>query len=93
MSVIGFSLPQHDEYIRIGLYQMLSNYGSWWDAPMMDGVIKDYVRFVDYRETAELQKEYLQRYRFADPARSKFHFGGFDLDAIDFLFNQPRQAN
>lgn len=92
VSVVGFSLPQHDEYIRIGLYQMLSNYGSWWNEAMFDGALKDYARFVDYRPTPELQEEYKQRYRFADPDRSRFHFDGFGLDAIDFLFNQRRTA-
>jgi hypothetical protein len=92
VSVIGFSLPQHDEYIRIGLYQMLSNYGSWWDSPMFDSVLKDYARFVDYRPTTELQDEYLHRYRFADPDRSRFNFNGFGPEAIDFLFNQRREA-
>lgn len=92
VSVVGFSLPQHDEYIRIGLYQMLSNYGSWWNEPMLEGFLKDYARFVDYRPTPELQEEYKQRYRFAAPDRSRFHFGGLGPDAIDFLFNQSRVA-
>lgn len=91
VSVIGFSLPQHDEYIRIGLYQMLSNYGSWWDSPMFDSELKDYARFVDYRPTAELQDEYMRRFQFSSPERSKFHFNGFGVDAIDFLFNQRRE--
>ena len=92
ISVIGFSLPQHDEYIRIGLYQMLSNYGSWWDSPMFGAELKDYARFVDYRPTTELQDDYRNRYRFADPDRSRFHFGGFGPDAIAFLFRQRREA-
>lgn len=91
-SVVGFSLPEHDEYIRIGLYQMLSNYGSGWDSPMFDGVLKDYARFVDYRTTPEQQEKYKHRYSFAEPQRSRFYFGGFGLDAIDFLFNQRREA-
>lgn len=91
LSVIGFSLPPHDDYIRIGLYQMLSNYGSWWDSQML-GVLKDYARFVDYRPTPDLQAEYRDRYRFAEPQRSKFHYDGFGPDAIDFLFRQRREA-
>lgn len=93
VSVVGFSLPPHDEYIRIGLYQMLSNYGSWWDSPMLQpGLLKDYARFVDYRPTPELQADYRQRYGFVNPDRSKFHFDGFGTEAIDFLFNQGRVA-
>jgi SIR2-like domain len=92
VSVVGFSLPQHDEYIRIGLYQMLSNYGSWWKEPMFEGMLKDYARFVDFRPTSALQEEYRQRYRFAEADRSRFHFGGFGPEAIDFLFNQRRDV-
>lgn len=91
LSVIGFSLPPHDDYIRIGLYQMLSNYGSWWNFPMLD-VLKDYARFVDFRPTPELQAEYRDRYRFADPERSRFHYDGFGPGAIDFLFRQRREV-
>jgi hypothetical protein len=90
VSVIGFSLPPHDEYIRIALYQMLSNYGSWWDSPMVSGMLKDYARFVDFRSTPEQQEEYRQRYRFGDPDRSRFHFEGFGPSAIEFLFRQHR---
>lgn len=92
VSVVGFSLPEHDEYIRIGLYQMLSNYGSWWDSPMPGGLFKDYARFVDYRPTAELQEDYKRRYSFSSTDRSKYYFDGFGLGAIDFLFNQLRKA-
>jgi hypothetical protein len=70
---------------------MLSNYGSWWDSPMLD-VLKDYARFVDYRPTPELQAEYRERYRFSDPQRSQFHYDGFGPSAIDFLFRQRREA-
>ena len=91
VSVIGFSLPPHDEYIRIGLYQMLSNYGSWWNERMFDNVLKDYARFVDFRPTQEQVDDYLARYRFANLERSRFHFSGFGPDAIDFLFHQRRE--
>ena len=92
VSVIGFSLPSHDEYIRIGLYKMLSNYGSWWDSRMLN-LLKDYARFVDFRPTQEQQEEYRSRYRFAPAERSRFYFDGFGTDAIDFLFNQRRDAS
>lgn len=89
VSVVGFSLPPHDEYIRIGLHQMLNNYASWWDSPML-GVLKDYARFVDYKPEQADQKAYIDRYRFAGADRSRFFFDGFGPDALAFLFNQPR---
>ena len=91
VSVIGFSLPPHDEYIRIGLHQMLNNYASWWDSPML-GVLKDYARFVDYKPEQADQNAYIERYRFAGADRSRFFFNGFGPDALEFLFNQPRVA-
>jgi len=89
VSVVGFSLPPHDEYIRIGLHQMLNNYASWWDSPML-GVLKDYARFIDYKPEQADQNAYIERYRFAGADRSRFFFNGFGPDALEFLFNQPR---
>jgi hypothetical protein len=92
VSVIGFSLPSHDEYIRRGLYQMLSNYGSWWDSKVFDNLLKDYMRFVDFRPTQDRQQDYMDRYRFASTDRSRFFFDGFGSEAINFLFNDNRKV-
>ncbi|VVE26580.1 hypothetical protein PAQ31011_03446 [Pandoraea aquatica] len=92
VSVIGFSLPPHDEYIRIGLHQMLSNYSSWWDSPMLGGLLKDYARFVDYKPSQPERDAYVERYRFAGADRSRFFFEGFGEGSLEFLFNQPRVA-
>jgi SIR2-like domain len=90
ISVVGFSLPRHDEYIRIGLFQMISNYQqSWWDDKTL-GVLKDNVRLVDFRTDAAGVAEYKARYGFVDPAKSECMFGGFNNDAVEFLFNQSR---
>ena len=91
ISIVGFSLPEHDEYIRIALYQMFSNYKSWWDQQFPDKSCKDFVRFVDFRPTEDSQADYKKRYGFADVDKSKFYFEGFDSKAIEFLFNQNRQ--
>ena len=92
ISVIGFSLPKHDEYVRIGLYQMISNYQqSWWDERML-GVLKDKVRLVDFRGDPAGVAEYRQRYSFVDPARAEYFLGGFSSEAIEFLFDHPRQT-
>ena len=90
VSVIGFSLPRHDEYIRIALCQLLANYGSWWDTRFFDVHLKDFARFVDFRNTPELEAEYRETYRFADAEKSRFFYGGFGLDAVNFLFQQRR---
>lgn len=92
VNVIGFSLPPHDEYIRIGLYQMIRNYQRYsWDCRWLDTTLKDYVKFVDFRDTEGIA-EYKQRYGFSEPAKSQFLFSGFGDDAIDFLFTSIREA-
>ena len=92
ISIIGFSLPSHDEYIRIGLYQMIDNYQfSSWEHKFL-GVLKDYVRFVDYRPDNIAATEYKRRYSFSQDDRSKFYFEGFGDSAIPFLFNEPRET-
>lgn len=90
ISVIGFSLPQHDEYIRIGLYQMISNYQHLWWKQKLLGVLKDKVRLVDLCSDSEAIAKYKARYSFVDPARAEYMFEGFSNDAVEFIFDQPR---
>jgi SIR2-like domain len=94
ISVIGFSLPQHDEYIRVGLYQMILNYQqSWWDEKWLGkDILKDNVRLVDFRESMDGINDFKSRYSFVDSSRAEYFFGGFNTDAINFLFNQPRKV-
>lgn len=92
ISIVGFSLPKHDEYIRIGLYQMISNYQcSWWNEKMFGTTLKDYVRLVDYRTDENGVAELKSRYNFVDAAKTDYFLAGFGHDAIDFLFSQQRE--
>lgn len=92
ISVVGFSLPQHDDYIRQILYNVISNYQeSWWDEKFFD-VQKDDVKFVDFRGDEAGITEYMARYVFTNPHKSKFWFDGFSLDAVQFLFSRSRES-
>lgn len=87
LSIIGFSLPEHDDYIRIALYQMISNYQNYnWDEPMLN-TFKDNVHLVDFQESEDGRREYLKHYSFVDTSKAEFFFGGFSDEAVDFLFN------
>jgi hypothetical protein len=94
ISVIGFSLPKHDEYIRVGLYQMISNYqySSWDEKWFGKDILKDNVRLVDFREGVAGIDDFKSRYSFVDSSRAEYFFDGFNTDAINFLFNQPRKV-
>lgn len=90
ISVIGYSLPEHDEYIRIALYQLISNYQqSWWNEKLL-GVLKDDVKFIDYAENTNGVAELVERYRFVDSSKTKYSFDGFRDEAMSFLFDQVR---
>lgn len=90
ISIIGFSLPEHDEYIKIALYQMISNYQhSWWDEELL-GVLKHKVRLVDLCSDSTSINDYKENYSFVDTERSEYMFEGFSEEAVQFLFKSPR---
>ena len=90
LSVIGFSLPKHDDYIRMIIYGMANNYKSWWNEKIA-GRTKDYIRLVDLRRSNIEIQEHKERFRFVDPNYSRYHFDGFNENAIKFLFEEKRQ--
>lgn len=93
ISVVGFSLPKHDEYIRVGLYQMISNYQqSWWNEKMLGSMLKDNVRIVDFRHNENGIAELKSRYNFVDATKADYFLAGFGNDAIEFLFSQSRKT-
>ncbi len=88
-SVIGFSLPMHDEYIRVLLFKLTQNYQSWWDS-QLSNTLKENVRIIDYR-TKEFDIENLkQRYSFIDSDRCDFWLSGFNEDSVEFLQRKER---
>lgn len=90
VSVIGFSLPDHDEYLRIALYQLITNYQeSWWDERVLD-TLKDNVKFVDYRQDASGINEFKARYGFVDAGKTEYWLEGFGDGAVEFLFTPAR---
>jgi len=90
VSIIGFSLPLHDEYLRICLYRMISNFqGVSWDQPLLDWY-KNNVKLVDYRTDKAGKNELLDRYRFIDFDKADIYMDGFSRDAVKFVFSQSR---
>ncbi len=90
VSVIGFSLPEHDDYVRLGLFQLIRNYQeSWWHEIFIN-TIKDNVKLVDFRQGDASVKEYKERYRFINQSKADFFLGGFGMEAVEFLFSPSR---
>lgn len=92
LAVIGFSLPSHDEYLRVLLYKIASNYlsqSAWsgrqdW-APSWRPTK---VRMIDRQTDRENKDAYKRRYSFIDPELSKFCWDGFGEESIRFLFGR-----
>lgn len=76
--VIGYSLPDYDEYARLALYRLIS--GCLWN----NGKVK----FVDYRKTPCSRNEFKCNYRFVDWDRVECFFDGFDEKAISMIFGE-----
>lgn len=90
VAIIGFSLPFHDEYIRIALHHVVTNFqNSWWGEKLL-GELKDYVRFVDLRKDKHEVASFKDRFRFSNAERSRYYFEGFGSEAIKFLFDHSR---
>jgi hypothetical protein len=93
VTIVGFSMPKHDDYIRIGLYQMISNYQqSWWNDKFLGLMMKDNVKVVDYCVTKESIAKLKSRYRFLDAAKTDYFLDGFSHKAIEFIFSQTRKT-
>jgi len=87
--IIGFSLPEHDEYLRQVVYAMVRLYQeAWWNDEIIPGIKKDKVKLIDYRQAQEEVEKFRKRYRFIDHERAEEYFRGFDREALDFLFTR-----
>lgn len=90
LSIIGFSLPEHDDYIKISLFKMVTNYQDInWEEKILD-TIKDNVKLIDFRESEEAINDLLSRYRFIDDSKLESFTDGFSSEAVTFLFNNKR---
>ncbi len=92
LNIIGFSLPEHDDYLKVTLFKMAQNYQEVnWDFEMLDK-LKDFIKVVDFRTNAKGRDELRSCYKFFDDDKSEFFYDGFSSEAVDFLFSYRRKA-
>jgi hypothetical protein len=88
LSIVGFSLPQHDEYMRQILYKVITNYQrSYWESGYLDRK-KSPLVLVDYFANPEAEQLYRQRYRFVDWEKCQLIGSGFDMASLDKIFSE-----
>ena len=90
ISIIGFSIPEHDEYIKQPLYSMINNFllSDTKEMFSKQGIEKLPLKFVDYRKEGKDQKEYQKIFKFIDWEKTIPFYGGFNNEAIDYLFEK-----
>ena len=87
MSIVGFSLPSHDEYALQILYELVTNYQRYnWDGEEL-GLRKARLAIVDCFKNDEDEKKFRKRYRFVDWSRAELVGDGFDIAALDKIFS------
>lgn len=86
MAIVGFSLPQHDDYVRQILYELVTHYQRYnWDKDEL-GRKKSPLTIVDYLPGESDHVRFRERYRFVDWSRATLIREGFDHAALDQIF-------
>jgi SIR2-like domain len=87
MAIIGFSLPNHDEYVKQILYNVVRNYqrSNWEDGLL--GLKKSPLILVDYFREESSERSYRERYRFVDWNRASLIGTGFDEKSLDVILS------
>jgi hypothetical protein len=89
MVIIGYSLPDHDDYARQFIYRAVTNYQE----VLLERVDptggkrgkKEPIVFVGLCKKREDQTTIQKRYRFVDWSRARSFFHGFNQDVIAAL--------
>ena len=87
MAVVGFSLPEHDEYARQILYGLVRNYQRYkWDDDHL-GYKKSPLAIVDFFPNTSAEADFRNRYRFVDWTRANLSGAGFDAESLERIFS------
>ncbi|MEK6674080.1 MAG: SIR2 family protein [Planctomycetota bacterium] len=88
--VIGFALPQHDEYLRQPLANAIVAFQSSDDTE--PSARRSKLKMVDFRESDKDVAQYKESYSFVDWEKTECFFGGFSECSLAFIFddNPPR---
>jgi SIR2-like domain len=87
MVIIGYSLPDHDDYARQVIYRLVTNYQDIptervrWNSQQQ----KEPMIMVDFCKTPAQQAQLRERYRFIDWSKTREFFDGFNQDVIAVL--------
>lgn len=84
LTIVGFSLAAHDEYVRQAAFNLVTEFQSC-DETLRGG--KANLKMVDLKPTEEERAEYRRTFCFVDWSKTDCYFDGFGVDALPFLFD------
>ena len=85
LNIIGYSLPDYDDYAQQALYHISRNYTEFGRELEFEGRTKGPVRLLNYWSDESGRMALIQRYRFLNPERVAYWGQGFSQDAIAWL--------
>lgn len=85
MTIIGFSLPPQDEYLRQVMHRLVTNYQTkHWDDGFLDQR-KSPLVMIDFRTDETSRRDLLDRYRFIDLSKALTLWDGLNEEALATL--------
>lgn len=86
LAIVGFSLPQQDEYARQIIYGLVTQYQRFRQAEKDFGMTKSPVTIVDFFHDAASEARFRERYRFVDWSNARLIGKGFNNASLDKIF-------
>lgn len=80
--IIGFSLPSHDEYIRLPLFRAIYNFQY---SDYYTGRGRNKLKVIDFKKTDEEKKVFKKNYSILDESKTDFYFEAFDENIVGKL--------
>jgi hypothetical protein len=84
VSIIGFSLPEHDDYVRQPIYNLINNFQNY--KINIELFKKKKLTVIDYQKTKTDIKKFKRNYRFINWRKTTVCFNGFSESSIDLSF-------
>lgn len=84
VGIIGFSLPEHDDYIKQPLFNLVNNFQNYKTDPIIK---KSKLKVIDFQINEKEKLAFKSRYPFINWKETTYHFEGFNQNAIDKLFD------
>jgi len=85
LSIIGYSLPPHDDYTRHAIFALAKNYTEYEPELEFDGFKKRPIRLLTLCESEEEGATLRERFKFLDWDRIEVWDRGMTLDAVEWL--------